>query len=145
MTDRTLKPIAHALRALLPVEKNNYSQIEKEALGIIFAVSKFHSYMYGRHFTLQTNHKPPLTISGSTKDLPTITANRLQRWGTILLNYFKIEYLPLKKFGHADGLSRLIAKYKEPLKDTVITSLQSEGELKTTLCNSVRELPVTPE
>ena len=44
MTDGTLKPIAHALRTLLPVEKN-YLQIEKEALGIIFPVSKFHHYI----------------------------------------------------------------------------------------------------
>ena len=61
MTDGTLKPIAHALRALLPVEKD-YSQIIKEALGIILAVSKFHHYIYSRHFTLQTDHKPLLTI-----------------------------------------------------------------------------------
>ena len=41
-----------------------------------------------------------------------------------------MEYLPSNKFGHADGLSRLIPKYREPLEDTVMTSLQSE-ELKT--------------
>ena len=53
-----------------------------------------------------------------------------------------MEYLPSKKFNHADGLSRLSTKYKEPLEDTVIVSFQSEGELKTTLCNTVRERPV---
>ena len=74
------------------------------------------------------------------------TANRLQRWGTILLNYnLKMEYQPSKKFSHAEGLSRLISKYKEPLEDTVIASLQSEGELKTNLCNTVREFPVMLE
>ena len=52
-----------------------------------------------------------------------------------------MEYLPLKKFGHADGLSRLIPKYKEPQEDMAIASLQSEGELKTTLCNTIWELP----
>ena len=52
-------------------------------------------------------------------------------------------YLPLNKFSHADWLSRLIPKYKELLEDSVIASLQSEGELEITLCNSVRELPVT--
>ena len=56
---------------------------------------------------------------------------------------FKMVYLRSNKFSHADGLSRLIPKYKEPLEDTVIAFLQSEGELKITLCNSARELPLT--
>ena len=51
------KPVAHASRTLLPAEKN-YSQIEKESLGIVFAVEKFHRYIYGRHVTLQTYHVP---------------------------------------------------------------------------------------
>ena len=56
-----------------------------------------------------------------------------------------MEYLLSNKFGHADGLSRLIPKYREPLEDTVIASLQSEGELKTFICNSIKELPVMLE
>ena len=45
MTDGTTKPIARVSRALLPTGEN-YSQIEKEALGIIFAVSKFHRFIH---------------------------------------------------------------------------------------------------
>ena len=97
MPDGTKTPIAHASRTLLPTEKH-YSQIEKEALGIIFAVTKCHRYLHGRFFTLQTDHKPLITIFGSKKGLPIYTANRLLRWGTILLNYnFKIEYLSSKQ------------------------------------------------
>ena len=71
------------------------------------------------------------------------TANRLRRWGTIVLNYnFKMGFQPSKKLCHAAGLSRLILKHREPLKDTVIASLRT-GEFKTTLCNTVRELTVT--
>ena len=143
MTNGTTKPIARVSRALLPAEKD-YSQIEKEALVIIFAVSKLHRFIHDRQFILQTDHKPLLTVLGSKKGLPTHTANRLQRWGTILLNYnFKIEYLPSNKFGHADGLSRLIPKYREAWEDTVTASLQSKGEVKPFICNSIRELPVT--
>lgn len=143
MDDGKVKPIAHASRSLLPAEKN-YSQIEKEALSIIFAVKKFHRFLHGRQFLLQIDHKPLLTIFGSKKGLPQHTANRLQRWGTILLNYnFQMEYVPSKKLGHADGLSRLIPKQTEPLEDMVIAAIQAEVEVKNTLCDTIRELPVT--
>lgn len=47
--DGNMKAVAHASRSLLPTEKN-YSQIEKEALAIIFAVKKFHKFIHGRSF-----------------------------------------------------------------------------------------------
>ena len=43
MPDGTKKPIAHASRTLFLTEKH-YSQIKKEALGIIFLVTKFYRY-----------------------------------------------------------------------------------------------------
>ena len=74
------------------------------------------------------------------------TANRLQRWRIILLNYnFKIEFLSSKKLRHADGLSRLIPKFSEPSEDTVIAALRDEKELSVLLFNTIQELPVTWE
>ena len=55
MEDESLKS-----RILLHAGKN-YSQIEKEVLGIIFAVTRF---IHGRYFILQTDHKPLLTVYG---------------------------------------------------------------------------------
>ena len=143
MPDGTKTPIAHESRILLPAEKQ-YSQIEKKALGIIFTVTKFHRYFHGRFFTLQTDHKPLITIFGSKKGLPIYTANRLLRWGTILLNYnFKIKYLPLKQISHADGLSRLVPKYSEPFEDTIIAVLRTDCEIKNMITHTIKELPVT--
>ena len=106
-------------------------------------MTKFHRYVHGRFFTLQTDHKPLITIFGSKKGLPIYTANRLLRWGTILLNdNFKIEYLPSKQISHADGLSRLVPKYSEPFEDTIIAALQTDCEIKNMIANTIKELPV---
>ena len=78
LPDGSRKAVAYASISLLPAEKQ-YSQIEKEALGIIFAVTKFQRYLHGRRFILQTDHKPLITIFGSNKGLPVYTANRLLR------------------------------------------------------------------
>ncbi|EPB66716.1 Low-density lipoprotein receptor domain class A [Ancylostoma ceylanicum] len=135
------KPIAHASRSLTAAEKN-YSQIEKEALGIVFAVKKFHKYVFGRKFLLLTDHKPLLAIFGDKKGVPVYSANRLMRWATILLGYdFDIEYVNTTKFGQADGLSRMMQKHQVEDEDIVIASV--ENDVDSLLKECIRRLPVT--
>ena len=107
MPDESEKPIAFASRSLTKAERN-YSQLEKEALSIIFGVQKFHQYLYGRKFTLFTDHKPLITILNPRKGIPSLAAARLQCWALILASYqYEIEFKSTDKHSNADGVSRL--------------------------------------
>ena len=79
MEDKSERPIAFASRTLAPAEKN-YSQIEKEALGVVFAVKKFHNYLFGRNFTIANDHKPLWTLFNVNKCIPQMVSGRIQRW-----------------------------------------------------------------
>ena len=86
MPDGSEKPITFASRTLTKTERN-YSQIEKEALAIVYAVKQFHQYLFGRHFFLYTDHKPLLGLLSELKGIPSMAAARAQR-GAILLSAY---------------------------------------------------------
>lgn len=47
----------YASRSLTATERN-YAQIEKKTLEAVFGMEHFEKYSYGRHFTIQSDHKP---------------------------------------------------------------------------------------
>ena len=55
--DNTLLPVAYASKSLTPTEQM-YACIERELLAILFATRRFHTYLYGREFTVYTDHRP---------------------------------------------------------------------------------------
>ena len=71
----------------------------------MFGIQKFHKYIYGREFTLVTDHKPLTTTLGPNTGVPALAAARLQRWALLLSAYtYNIEFPPTKSHANADGL-----------------------------------------
>ena len=133
-SDGNERPISFASRTLSPSEQN-YSQIEKEALSLIYGIKKFHAYLYGRRFTLVTDHKPLITVLGPKSGIPPMAATRLQRWALLLSAYnYAIEFKPTLQHGNANGLSRL------PLGDRLPPSTYSAF-----VVGQIQALPVTSE
>ncbi|XP_062714269.1 uncharacterized protein K02A2.6-like [Aedes albopictus] len=139
----SMKAIQHASRTLTPAEQA-YGQPEKEALALVYGVTKFHKMLLGRRFTLQTDHKPLLSIFGSKKGIPVHTANRLQRWALIMLNYdFDIQYVSTNEFGCADMLSRLIDRSLRPEEDYIIAAVSLEEDMASILNTTIEAVPVS--
>ena len=85
------KVIAYASRSLTDTE-SKYSQIEREALAIVFGIEHFHLYLYGHEFTLVTDHKPLELIYQNPRSRPSA---RLERWCLRLQDYtFQVKYRP---------------------------------------------------
>ena len=55
------KVVCYASRALTKTEQN-YQNLEREALGTIWGMEKFHYFLYGKEFTLETDQKPLVSI-----------------------------------------------------------------------------------
>ena len=105
--DGQFRPVAFASCTLTHVQQN-YSQLEKEAFSISFGLKRFRQYLYGRPFTILTDHRPLLTLLGPQKPVPVHAAARLQRWALILASYnYRIEYRGTVAHADADSMSRL--------------------------------------
>ena len=95
-------PVYYASKKLSEREKS-YSVIEKECLAVIWAVQKFQSYLYGKPFTLETDHEPLVYLNKAK------CANaRLMRWA-LALQPFKMNVVSIKgsENAGADFLSRI--------------------------------------
>ena len=51
------QPIAFASKSLTDTE-TRYTNIERELLAIVFACQQFNTYVLGRPFTVESDHKP---------------------------------------------------------------------------------------
>ncbi|GBM07216.1 Uncharacterized protein K02A2.6 [Araneus ventricosus] len=132
--DGSERPIAFASKILSKTEQK-YSQIDKEALAIVWAVKKFYLYLKGRRFTLVTDHKPLVAIFGSKRGLPVLTATRLLHYALILQSFqFDIVFRKTADHGNADFLSRLPKTSEE---------LEVKDDITIFQMTQIETLPVT--
>ena len=100
------KPILFVSKTLSKAERN-YSQIEREALAIVWAIKRLHKYLFDRKFDLVTDNKPLFFIFNPNKAVPVMTAARLQRWSLFLMAYdYNIVHKSASENKVADTLSR---------------------------------------
>ena len=82
--DGSEKPVAYASRTL-STTKRNYGHLDKEALAGVFAVNKFHQFLFGLHFKICNDHKPLLGLLNPEGPTPLMASSRMQRWALTLL------------------------------------------------------------
>ena len=100
------KYISFQARSLQPAERN-YSANKKELLAIIFALNKFHYYLWGTKFTLFTDHRSLIYLH-TQKSLNSM----MQFWQDTLFNYdFEVCHRPGILNILPDHLSRIFPTF----------------------------------
>ena len=100
---QTWKPVAYASRALSET-KRQYAQIEKEGLATTWTCEKFSTYILGRPFVVESDHKPLVPLL-NTKQLDNLPP-RILRFRLRLAKYNYIaQHVPGKLLYAADALS----------------------------------------
>ena len=134
--DGTQRPIAFASKTLSKAQQN-YAQLDREALAIIFGLDKFRIYLYGRRFTILSDHKPLEHILSPRAPTPTLAAQRLQRWAIMLSAFeYDLQHIPGVRNVVADALSRL------PLPEEA-RDLEAEEAIYNISSKKIDSMPVT--
>ena len=102
--DGQIHPIAYASRALSPAE-SRYAITELETLAVVWAMSHFHSFLYGHSVTVYTDHSAVKAIL----DTPNPSGKHARWWTKVYgrrVREVTIQYRPGKANANADALSR---------------------------------------
>ncbi|GBG91059.1 hypothetical protein CBR_g51793 [Chara braunii] len=109
----------------VPACKRNYAAPMGECYAALWGISHFRAYLYGRKFTLVTDHEPLLALKKS-KDY----SGTIGRWATVLQSMdFDIRHRKHERHGNADGLTRLHWPEKVPKSEEVIPWNEPEQEV----------------
>ena len=98
------KPVMFASRALTGSERN-YQNLERECLATIWGMEKFHYFLYGKEFTLETVQKPLVSIYRKHVEI----LARIQRLVVRSFPYqpFDVQYRKGMEIPLVDALSRV--------------------------------------
>jgi len=98
-----LHPIAYVSRKLSDRERK-YSVEERECLAIVWGIQKFNRYLYGKMFTIETDHCGLQYMrTGNIRNA------RVMRWNLAMQNYsFRVKYIRGEENAMADYLSRAV-------------------------------------
>ena len=137
MHDGTEQPIAYAFK-LLSKSERRYSQLDKEALSIISAVTKFLQFLIGRHFVILSDHKPLHYLLVSDKAVLAMASARIQHWALLSSAYhYSIAHRPGKDHANTETFSRL------PLPTTPAEQPDTRDTILLFECLQVSPLNVT--
>ena len=110
-----LRPVFYASKTLTATE-SNYSNIEREMLGVVFSVLHFKHFTYGREVHIITDHKPLIMLFA--KNLAT-TSPRLSRMLIKILDYVVVlHHQEGNKMHLSDTISRLSVYDSDAAKST---------------------------
>ncbi|XP_053684229.1 uncharacterized protein K02A2.6-like [Sabethes cyaneus] len=85
------KPVFYVSSTLSVTEKN-FPKLHREALAVVFGLTKFFKYINGKRFTIVTDSKPLASIFNFKKGIPLLTVTRLQNYVHRLASFdFEIE------------------------------------------------------
>ena len=132
------KPIAFASKSLTETE-SRYANIEVELLAVVFGAQRFHTYIYGKHFMVESDHKPLEMISNENL---TAAPPRLLTMLLKLQGYdMTIKYRPGREMILADSLSRAPNKRNASTinLDNKIALVQFSNEKISTLQHATKE------
>ena len=116
LNDKNEKNYISFQNRALSASERNYSATKRELLAIIFALKKFHYYIYGTQFQLLTDHKA-LTFIFTQKQ----TNAMILSWLETLLSYtFTIKHLPGVQNILPDHLSHVFAASASILAPTLL-------------------------
>ena len=121
------RPAVYASKALNPTERR-YSKTERESLAVLWALQKFHYFIYDREFIVITGRQP-LTKLLSNRGNPT---PRIQRW---LLQFQPYNYIIKYEPGYMNA-SDVLSKNSLP-NDTNTVSKDIEHFINNIISNAL--------